>query len=133
MKETITGIIVGALSGVCTYAASIYALARTSAIVMPRGFPLVAWKALVIFGLGAFVVALVIHTLALRLSSSRALPSLAGFLVAVISALATSGLLATAHEALLAWSLGAAVASALWMWLRSNPLSRRMREKLRAA
>lgn len=133
MKKAIIGVIAGALSGVCTYAISTFLLAHTSAIVMPREFSLVAWKTLVVFGLGAFAVALVIHLLALRVSSSKALPSLAGFLVAIISALAISGLLAVAHEALLAWSLGALLASAMCVWLRSDSSSRRTHAKLRAA
>ncbi len=127
MKQTIIGVTVGALSGLCTYVASIYLLARTSAFVMPREFPLAVWQALVVFGLGAFAVALVIHLFALRLSSARTLPSLAGFLAIIIAALAISGLLATAHEALLAWSLGAVLASALYLWLRSNSSSKRTR------
>ncbi len=118
MKQTIIGVTVGALSGLCTYAASTYLLARTSALVMPREFPLAVWQALVVFGLGAFTVALVIHVLALHWSSSRALPALAGFLVTLIAALAISGLLAIAHDALLAWSLGAVLASAFCVWLR---------------
>jgi hypothetical protein len=133
MKQTIIGVIVGALSGTCTYAASIYVLARTSALVMPREFPLAVWQALVVFGLGAFAIALAIHVFAIHLSSAKALPSLAGFLATLIATLAISGLLASAHEALLAWSLGAVLASALCMWLRSNLSPKRTRERPRAA
>ena len=129
MKQTIIGVAVGAVSGLCTYAASIYLLARTSAFVMPRGFPLAVWQALVVFGLGAFAVALLIHVFAVRLSSAKALPSLVGFFAIILAALAISGLLATARDALLAWSLGALSASALCVWLRSNSSSKRTRKK----
>ena len=129
MKQTVVGVVVGVLSGLCTYEASIYALARTSSLVKPRGFPMMFWQPLIVFGLGAFAVALVIHVLALRLSSSRVLPTLAGFLATLIGTLAVSGLLATAHEALLAWPSGAVLASVLCVWLRSNSSSRRTGEK----
>ncbi len=133
MKPIMNGVITGMLSGLCTYAVSFYLLARTSALVMPRGFPLVMWQSLIVFGLGAFAVALVIHLLALRLSSSRVLPSLLGFMVIIIATLAISGLWVAGQEALLAWSLGAVLASAICAWLRSNPSSKATREKLRAA
>ena len=133
MKQTMIGVITGVLSGLCTYAASFCVLARTSALVMPRGFPLVVWDSLIVFGLGAFAVALIIHLLALRLSSSRVLPSLVGFAVTIIVVLAISGLLVVGQEALFAWSLGAALASALCMWLRSGSSSKPVREKMRAA
>ena len=133
MKPIMIGVITGVLSGLCTYAASVYLLARTSALVMPRGFPLVMWQSLIVFGLGAFAVALVIHLLALRLSSSRVLPSLLGFMVSIIATLAISGLWVAGQEALLAWSLGAVLASAICAWLRSNPSAKATREKLRAA
>jgi hypothetical protein len=127
MKQTIIGVTVGVLSGLCTYAVSICLLARTSALVMPRGFPLAIWQAFVVFGLGAFAVALAIHVVVLRLTSARALPCLAGFLTSIIAALVISGLLTTAYQALLAWSLGVVLASALCMGRRSNSSSKRTR------
>lgn len=133
MKQTVIGVMAGALSGLCTCAASFYILARTSALVMPRGFPLIVWQSLIVFGLGAFAVALVIHLLALRLSSARVFPSLVGFVLTISAALAVSGGLVVGHKAFFTWSLGAVVASALGVWLRSNSSSRPTREKLRAA
>lgn len=132
MRQVIIGLIAGVVSGLCTYQASVYALAYTSAFTKPREFPMMVWQSLVVFGLGAFAVALVVHLLVLRFSPSKPLLSLLGFLVTLVTVLAASGVLIFAHKTLLSWSLGSVLASALCILLRTNLSSKRMRKKPRA-
>ena len=119
MSQQIKSIIVGVFSGVGTYFAAVFALARTNAITMPRDFSLAVWDALVVFGLGATLVALLIHSIALTVTKSNRTASLAGFALSFIACLAISGLLQTGLKALLAVLIGAALAT-LVVGLRSN-------------
>ena len=119
MSQHIKSTIVGVASGVGTYFTAVFALARTNAIVMPRDFPLIAWDALVVFGLGATFVALLIHLIALRVTKSNRATSLAGFALSFIACLAIAGLLQTGLKVLSAVLIGAALAT-LIVGLRSN-------------
>lgn len=116
MHQSVKSSIVGAASGAATYAASILALGYTNAIAMPHGFPLAVWDAIVVFGLGATVVALAVHLVALRLQSVPVV----GFVVAVIGGLAVIGLLAFGYKVLAAWLIGALLATAVHRWLWPN-------------
>ena len=120
MQQSLKSFAIGAVSGVITYAATIYAMGYTMAFAMPRGFPLALWEALVVFGLGAVLVAFLIHLSALGLLAARAVPALAGFAVAVVVALAVSGHLALGLKVMAAWLIGALLASAAQRWLRPN-------------
>ena len=120
MQQLVKGLIVGAASGVATYFASIQALGYTMAIAMPRGFPLALWDAVVFLGLGATLVALIVHLIATRLLAAPAAPALVGFAVAAAVALAVTGQLELGYKALVAWLIGAALASAVQRWLWPN-------------
>lgn len=110
----------GVASGVLTYVASIYALGYTNALVMPRGVALAAWEATAVFGLGAALVALLIHFFAIQALAARILPALAGFVATVVSALAATGQLASGGKAIAAWLIGVLLASAAYGLLKSH-------------
>lgn len=120
MRQSLKSIAAGVVSGGLTYAASIYALGFTNASAMPRGFPLALWEAAVVFGIGALLVALLIHFLAIRLLAARSALAFAAFAVTGLVSLAASGLLVHGGKALAAWLLGALLASALHIRLRPN-------------
>jgi hypothetical protein len=120
MQQSLKSSAAGVVSGGLTYFSSIYALGLTNAFTMPHGFPLALWEAAVVFGIGATLVALLIHFLAIRLLAARALLAFAAFAVTGLVCLAVSGLLTHGGKALAAWLLGALVASALHTRLRPN-------------
>lgn len=114
---------VGAASGATTYAASFHALAYTNAFAMPPGFPLALWMALTVFGLGAALVALLVQLVALRASNAHVFPAMGGFVAAALVILVAGGHLQHGYKALSAWVLGAALASAIHLWLRHSSAS----------
>ena len=120
MRQSLKSITAGVVSGGLTYAASIYALGFTNALVMPYGFPLALWETVVVLGIGAMLVALLIHFLAIRLLAARILLSFVAFAVIGFVALAASGLLTHGGNALAAWLIGALLASAAHSRLRPN-------------
>jgi hypothetical protein len=120
MQHSLKSFAVGLASGLLTYAASSYTLGYTSAFVMPLGFPLALWGALVVFGLGASLVALLIHFLAIRTLAAQAIPALAGFVISVVLALLVTDQLTFGYRAIAAWLVGALLASATHSRLRSN-------------
>ena len=97
-----------------------HAIAYTAAIAVPPGFPLAAWQALVVFGLGATLVAFLVHAAAVWLFSFRVIPALVGFFAVVVAALVVEGLLPTGGNALAAWFVGASLASAVGRWLKPD-------------
>ena len=114
MSANLNSLVIGLVSGAVCAVVSVAALAYTNAFAMPSGLPLSLWTALVVFGLGASLVALIIHGLALRVSAARALPALIGFLVGVVAVLGYRGELTTmSHPVLIAWLIGALLASAV--------------------
>ncbi len=114
MSANLKSLVIGVASGAASAVASVAALAYTNAFAMPSGFPLALWTALVVFGLGASLVALIIHGVALRVSAARLLPALIGFLVGVVAVLGYRGELTTmAYPVLIAWLMGALLASAV--------------------
>ncbi|MGY0799011.1 hypothetical protein ACW7G0_08165 [Lysobacter sp. A286] len=120
MRQSLKNIAAGVVSGGLTYAASIYTLGFTNAFVMPRGFSLAFWEAAVVFGIGALLVALLIHFLSIRLFAARSALAFAAFAVTGLVSLAASGLLVHGGKALAAWLLGALLASVLHIRLRPN-------------
>lgn len=120
MRQAIKSSAIGVASGLLTYAASIYALGFTNAFVMPAGFPLALWQTVVVFGIGATLVALLVHFLAIRVLAANTLAALAAFVVTVVIALSASGLLIHGGKALAAWLAGALLASAIHSRLKSN-------------
>ena len=119
MSQLVKGIATGIASGIAVFFVAIFTLARTSALALPSGVSLAAWDALVVFGLGVTLVALVIHLAALLLVRPKPSFALVGFLLAFLSSLAVSGSLQTGIKALVAAALGALVATGIAR-LRSN-------------
>ena len=116
LKSFTTGIVSGAL----TSAVSVYALARTSALVMPHGFPLSLWLATVVFGLGAALVAFVIQFASIWVVVVKAFPALIGFTITVVVFLTLTHSLADGSSAIFAWVTGALLASAVAGVVRFN-------------
>ena len=120
MSQFLKSTAAGVLSGGLTYAISIYALAFTNALVMPHGFPIALWETVVVFGLGAVLVAFLVHFLAIQLLAAKLLLAFAAFSTTGIVALAVTGLLTHGSNALAAWLIGALLASVAYSRLRSN-------------
>lgn len=120
MQLSFKSVVIGAVSGIATYFISIYTLGYTSAIAMPKDFSLALWDSIVVFGLGASLVAFAIHYVALRTLRVQSFPSFAAFLVTVIAALGIAGLLSTGGNAMASWVLGALFASLVASRLRGT-------------
>ncbi|MDR6841511.1 hypothetical protein [Pseudoxanthomonas sacheonensis] len=120
MQHLARNISAGVTSGGLTCAASIYTLAITNAFAAPRDFPIVLWDAVVVFGIGATLVALLIHFLVARLFAARPLPAFSAFAVTVVAALAAADLLSHGGKVLAAWLIGAVLSSLIHTWLRPN-------------
>ena len=106
-----TGVMIGIASAIATFQISLYALAYTAAIAMPHGFPTGIWDVFVLFGPGAWLVALVIHGIALRMVSVHIPAALLAFVATCVVGLAVIGSLHVGGKTLLAWTLGAGLAS----------------------
>jgi len=119
MRQFVKGFGAGALAGIAIFFISISTLARTNAFVMPKSFSLLIWEWVVVFGIGATLVALVIHLAALVIFKVNRLAAFVGLAAALVVALATSGLLQTGLNTLTSWLIGALLATALAK-LRSN-------------
>jgi len=110
------GVVTGALIAAVTFPW----LARTAAIAMPRTFNVHLWDALVVFGLGASLVAFPLMLLALRLTMARGsgvAAMLVAALLALVAALRVMDALAGGSNVLLAWAVGmllAALVHGLW-------------------
>ena len=79
MQGSLKSILAGAVSGIATYFFSLRALAYTNAFVMPSWASLAAWEIFVVLGLGATLVALVVHLIAVRALRANAPWALASF------------------------------------------------------
>lgn len=111
MQGFVKGILIGALSGIAVYFASTYALGYTNALAMPSWASLALWEAIVVFGLGAGLVAFVIHCIGLFLFRARGSLALASFFGTAFLAMALAGQLAHGGKTLFAWLIGAFLAS----------------------
>ena len=113
MSQQLKSTAIGIFSGIITYLASVYALARTSAFALPQGFPLAVWDSVVVFGLGVTLVAAVVHFAAITFAKARPSLSFVGFAIAFLASLAYAGLLQTGLKAFVAAMIGALLAIAI--------------------
>ena len=120
MQGPIKSIFAGIVSGIASYFISLYALGYTNAFVMPSWASLAFWNALVVLGVGATLVALAIHFVALQIFRAKAPLALASFFGTTLVAMALAGVLALGAKTLLAWVLGAFLASLAYRKLRPN-------------
>lgn len=111
MQGPIKSIIAGVASGATSYFVSLYALGYTNALVMPSWASLGTWEILVVLGLGATLVALAVHLVALRIFRAQAGLALASFSSTALLAMAVTGQLGYGAKTLAAWFLGAFLAS----------------------
>jgi len=131
MQAMFKSIGAGVASGGATYVASIYILGITNAMVMPSWAPLAAWEALAVFGLGAALVALILHALFLRVLSTKPLVAFVSFVGATLLLMVVTGLMAHGTKAFVAWFIGAALASFVHRQLRPNNSLKRTKQSLR--
>ena len=120
MQGPVKSIVAGVVSAIATYFASVVALGYTNAFVMPSWAPLALWETVVVFGIGAALVALLIHIVVLRLFQADAAWALASFLGATLLAMEVAGQLTFGTKTLVAWAVGALLASLAYRKLRPN-------------
>ena len=120
MQGPLKSIAAGVVSGVATYFVSVAALSYTNAFVMPSWAPLALWEAVVVFGVGAALVALLAQLVALRMSQADAAWALASFLGTTLLAMGLAGQLTFGTKVLVAWAAGALLASLIYRKLRPN-------------
>ena len=120
MQQLVMSLGVGIAAGALTCYASVWAIGYTMAFAMPPAFPIALWDALVVFGLGAGLVALAVHLLTLRLFTISATPALLGFVTGLALMLLALGESLLAGKAWAAWLLGSVAATGIAAWLRSN-------------
>ncbi|MGY0613448.1 hypothetical protein [Luteimonas sp. A501] len=120
MQGSIKSIVAGVVSGIATYFVSIQALGYTNAFAIPSWAPLAIWEAVVVLGLGAALVALLVQIAALLMFRARASWSLAAFFGVVFLAMAMSGHLTYGTKTLVAYFVGAMLASLAYGKLRPN-------------
>ncbi|KAA9000289.1 hypothetical protein FJU31_08045 [Stenotrophomonas cyclobalanopsidis] len=115
------GVVTGALIAAVTFPW----LARTAAIAMPRTFNVYLWDALVVFGLGASLVAFPLMLLALRLIRARGAEvaaMLVAAMLAVVAALKVVDALDGGGSVLLAWAVGMLLAALVHGFWRPSPV-----------
>jgi hypothetical protein len=121
MTYSLKSILAGAVSGIITTFLAVPAIGVTAAIAMPSGWPVALWSALVVFGLGAFLPALVIQSAALLITrAANAFVALASFCIAAIATIAMLSGLTYAGSALAALVIGSVAATATVSALWSN-------------
>ena len=119
MRALGKGMAIGAASGAVSWLAAVVALGYTNALAMPKGTSLLLWEATIVFGLGAGVVALAIHLVALRLFKATPVAAALGFVLAVVGLVAATGAISQSGKFIAAVVLGGLCASAVAS-LRSN-------------
>src|SRR5690606_6250696 len=82
--------------------------------------PLALWETVVVFGIGAALVALLIHIVVLRMFQADAAWALVSFLGAALLAMGLAGQLTFGTKTLVAWAVGALLASLAYRKLRPN-------------
>lgn len=128
MAGSLKSILAGVISGIVTSCLAVPAIGVIAAIAMPSGWFVVLWSTLVVFGLGAFLPALIIQFSVLLISRANALVALSSFCIAAIATTAIFSGLTYAGSALAALVIGAiaatAIVSALWSKnsFKPNPL-----------
>ncbi len=109
MRRLLVSLGGGAVTGALIAAVTFPWLARTAAIAMPRTANVHLWDALVVFGLGASVVALPLMLLGLRMTRARGAEvaaMLVAAMLAVVAALKVMDALDGGGSVLLAWAVG---------------------------
>lgn len=119
-QDPLNAVFAGALSGVLAYIVSGHALAYTIAFAMPAGWSANLWDALVVYGLGVWLVALLVHLTLLRVFAARAWVAMMTFALTLALGLLATQQLTTAWKALCAWLLGALVATLIQRWLAAG-------------
>ncbi|MEN5287032.1 hypothetical protein ABE494_13940 [Stenotrophomonas lactitubi] len=124
MRRLLIPLCGGAATGGLIAAVSFPWLARTAAIAMPRSFNLYLWDALVVFGLGASLVAFPLMLAGLRLARARG-TGVAAMLVAAMLALVAGLVVLDALEGggsvLMAWAVGMLLGALVHRyWRRSD-------------
>jgi hypothetical protein len=120
LRELVKSTVVGALSGACSWFATVTAVGSLSALGVRDGTSPPAWEPVAVFGLGAALVALVIHLVALRLSNVRTIAAFFAFAAVVVGLVAATGPIASGLRFIGSVIVGAAAASLLAR-LRPNP------------
>ena len=120
MQRLVKSIGVGTAAGGVTCYGSVFAIGYTMAFVMPRAVPFALWDVVVVFGLGAALVAMAVHLAALRLFTVLRVPALLGFVAGLALTMLVLGEPLLAPKAWAAWVVGALLATAVDGWLRSN-------------
>ncbi|MGE6332450.1 hypothetical protein [Stenotrophomonas sp. NPDC077659] len=113
------GVATGALIAAVTFPW----LARTAAIAMPRTFNVHLWDAVVVFGLGASLVALPLTLLGLRLTLVRGADVatlLVSAMLALVVALKMMDALYAGASVLLAWAVGMLLAALVHGFWRTS-------------
>ena len=113
-------IVAGAASAFATFFASTFTLGYMDSVLPHTGTAEAAWQIVVFYGIGATLVALAVHCVAIYLLRARASIALAAFLFVLLVALAFTGPMTYAARPLAAWLVGGCLASLLVRWLRSN-------------
>ena len=119
LRELVKSIAVGTSSGACSWFAAVMAVGGLSEIAVRDGTAPPVWAPLAIFGIGAALVALVIHLVALRLARAQLIAAFLAFAAVVVGLVASTGPVAGSLGFIGAALLGAASASILWR-LRPN-------------
>ena len=113
-------IVAGAASAFTTFFASTFTLGYINALLPRKGTAEAPWQIFVFYGLGATLLALVVHCVAIYLLRARASIGLAAFVLVLLVALAFTGPMTYAARPLAAWLIGGCLASLLVRGLRSN-------------
>ena len=116
----IKSIVAGAASAFVTFLASTFTLGYINALLPRNGTAEATWQIFVFYGLGATLVALIVHCVAIYLLRARAPVALAAFFFVLLVALAFTGPMTYAARPLAAWLIGGCLASLLVRGLRSN-------------
>ncbi|HYQ24527.1 hypothetical protein [Stenotrophomonas sp.] len=128
MRRLLVSLGGGVATGALIAAVTFPWLARTAAIAMPRTFNVHLWDALVVFGLGASLVALPLTLLGLRLTRVRGTDVatlLVSALFALVVALKMMDALYAGGSVMLAWAVGmllAALLHGLWRSSGQSPV-----------
>ena len=116
----IRSILAGAASAVATFFASAITLGYAGTLLPGTGAAESVWQIVVFYGLGATLVALAIHCVAIYLLRARSSLALAAFFLCLLVALILTGPMTYAVRPLAAWLVGGCLASLLARRLRPN-------------
>ena len=119
MSQYASNLTTGFASALIAFGIGVFTFPRTNALVLPAGVPLFLWDAVVVFGVGVTLVALIVHLFALTLLKPKPVVALMGFLIGFLGCMVVGGTLQGGIKMLLAALVGALLATAI-ATLRSN-------------